>query len=181
MTENTRTFISIGFPDEVIKEITRIQSVLESKKFTGKIIEPENLHLTLKFLGEIDDEMLSKVKKALSTIKFPKFEASLTGAGTFSYRKSPRIVWVHVKGKGFDLQKSIDNVLRNFFPKEDRFMSHLTIARVKHVSDKEAFKDYVKNLGVKQIKFPVESFNLMSSELNPLGPIYKTIKKYKLK
>ena len=73
----TRTFIAIEFPDEVIKEVARIQEVLNNWKFTGKMTELENLHLTLKFLGEIEDNKLEEVKENLKKIKFKSFRAKL--------------------------------------------------------------------------------------------------------
>lgn len=54
--EKHRTFICIDFPTEVIKEAARIQALIDKQNFTGKLTEPENLHITLKFLGEIDDK-----------------------------------------------------------------------------------------------------------------------------
>jgi RNA 2',3'-cyclic 3'-phosphodiesterase len=178
--QKLRAFISIDFPNEIIKEIARIQSLIKNKPFTGKITELENLHLTLKFLGEINKSSLDKVKALLSKIVFPKFEASLKEAGTFSHHGIPKIVWIKVSGKIFDLQQEIDESLEKIFPKELRFMSHLTIARIKYVKDKKDFQNHVKNLSVKPIKFPITNFKLKSSELTPFGPKYKTIRTYRL-
>jgi RNA 2',3'-cyclic 3'-phosphodiesterase len=181
MEEKLRAFIAIEFPDEVVKEIARLQGLLGNKKFTGKLTELGNLHLTLKFLGEISGEKLEEVKKALSEIKFGKFEAGLSWAGTFSFRKNPRIVWVKLGGKGvFDLQASIDAALEKIgFAREERFMSHLTLARIKYVKDKQDFVDYVDGLNVKKIKFEVSDFKLKKSDLKISGPVYTTIGEYK--
>ena len=65
----TRAFISIEFPSEAIKEVARVQELIKNIKFTGKITEQENLHLTLKFLGNVDDDKLNQVKERLSKIK----------------------------------------------------------------------------------------------------------------
>lgn len=176
-----RSFICIEFPDEIIKEIARVQKLLQNKKFTGKLTELENLHLTLKFLGEIDNEKLEKVKQALSTIKFPAFNAYLEYAGTFVRHNNPNIVWLKVGGSGIlKLQEQIDESLKEIFSKEKRFMSHLTIARVKYVSDKQNFIEYIKHLKIQKINFTISEFKLKSSELNPLGPNYTDLKLYKL-
>ena len=183
MTENKnlRTFICIDFPSEVIKEVARIQTLIKNKFiFTGKSIELENLHLTLKFLGEIDKNKLEKIKEKLSTIKFPILNLQLSHMGTFSFKRKPRIVWIKINGNIFALQKKIDESLSKLFTKEERFMSHLTIARIKYVKDKSGFIDYVKNIKPKKIKFSVSKFKLKSSELKPTGPIYTTLEKYKL-
>ncbi len=184
LTDNnlTRAFICIEFPDEVVKEIARVQEVLENRKFAGKMTELENLHLTFKFLGELDDKKLEKVKEALRKVEFKDFEAYLGEAGTFSFHGNPRIAWIKVCGENiWNLQKKVDNALEGIFSKEERFMSHLTIARVKYVEDKTGFKNYVKNLGVKEIKFKVEKFYLKKSELKEDGPIYSVIEEYRLR
>ena len=174
-----RTFICIDFPDKVIKEVARIQSLIEKQKFTGKLIELENLHLTLKFLGEIEEDKLIEVKQRLSQINFPKFQAKLLNIGTFSHKNNPKIVWLKIGGKEiFELQKQIDNSLKELFKPEERFMSHLTVARIKYVRDKISFNNYIKNISVKPINFQVGSFHLNSSELKPLGPVYTTLEEY---
>ncbi|MFH1425676.1 MAG: RNA 2',3'-cyclic phosphodiesterase [archaeon] len=180
--KTTRAFIALDFPDEVIKEIARLHPLINKQSFTGKLTELENLHLTLKFLGEIDNSRLTKVKTALSKISFPKFQAKLQEAGTFSYNKKPKIAWIKIGGKEtYDLQKVIDNSLKDLLPKEERFMSHLTIARIKYTKDNQAFTDYIKKLSVKPIAFLITEFKLMSSELKPMGPVYETIESYGLK
>ena len=178
---STRTFICIDLPDEIIKEVARLQSIIEKNlKFTGKITELENLHLTLKFLGEINSEVLDKIKSRLSKIKFPALNLKLAEAGTFSYSGNPKIIWLKIQGKDiFNLQKQIDIALENFFSKEERFMSHLTIARIKYVKDKSFFITYIKNIKPKSIKFQVNEIKLKSSELQPQGPIYTTIEEFK--
>ena len=191
----TRAFVCIEFPGEVIKEVARIQSLIEKQKFTGKLTELENLHLTLKFLGEISPEQLEKVKEKLSSIKFPAFEAKLLNLGTFSYKDQPKIIWLKIGGKSgaggrvegggeksniYELQKQIDESLKETFQKEERFMSHLTIARIKHTKSPDIFKEYLKNISVKPISFQINSFFLKSSELKPLGPVYTTFAEYKL-
>ena len=175
-----RVFIAIDFPDEVIKEVARVQDVLGNYKFIGKVTELENLHLTLKFLGEVDEEKVGKIRERLRGVRVGEFEAKLTEIGTFSYNGNPRIVWVKVGGKGvFELQKKIDEMMeKEGFAREERFMSHMTIARIKYVKDKEGFKDYVRNLGVKEIEFPVKSFKLMKSDLREMGPVYTLLEEF---
>jgi len=178
--QNLRTFISIDFPSEIIREIARIQSIIDKQNFTGKLTELENLHITLKFLGEVDQKTLEKVKFSLRGIKFPILNLKLSQVGTFNYKGKPRIAWIKVTGNIFELQKKIDESLSDMFPKEDRFMSHLTIARIKYVKNKKDFIEYVSKIKNKQIKFTVNNFKLKSSELKPEGPVYTTLEKYHL-
>lgn len=176
-----RVFICIDLPREIIKEVERIQNELRKKNlFHGKFTEGENLHLTLKFLGEISDEKIDEVKKKLSEIKFEKFMAYLDELGVFS-SDYIRIVWAHILGKKVeDLQKVIDEKLLGLFEKEDRFMSHLTIARVKNVKDKKLLLQALKEIKVKNIGFEVKEFYLMKSELKPEGPEYSVLDEFKL-
>ncbi len=177
----TRVFIALNFEDNVIKEIARIQEILGSWKFHGKLTELENLHLTLKFLGEVDDKKVSEVKEILKNIKEKSFDCKLDHAGVFNVKGNPKIAWIKLNGKGiFDLQTKIDEVLLSYFKKEERFMSHLTIARIKYVNDKSGFRKYVENMGVKEISFKIKSFQLIKSELKSSGPVYTIIEEYPL-
>ncbi len=171
-----RTFISIDIPQEVKNQIVKIQSQLP--EFQGKKTEYENLHLTLKFLGEIDEKRIEEVKKKLGEIKFNKFEVEIDSIGVFS-EKFVRIVWLHLDNCE-KLQKEIDKGLEDLFEKEKRFMSHLTIARVKSVYDKKEFLEGLKEIKIPKIKFVIDNFGLKKSILIGKGPIYETLEKYNL-
>lgn len=167
-------------PREAIDVIRGIQKLIERQNlFNGKFTESEHLHLTLKFLGEIDEERLEFVRKKLKEIKFSAFEAGLGEVGAFS-KKFIRIIWIKLNGRQiFELQKQIDEKLKGLFQPEFRFMGHITIARVKNVWDKKALLDYIKNMKTKKIKFKVDGFFLKKSELFAEGPVYEDIMEYK--
>ncbi len=170
-----RTFISINIPEEIRKEIKKVQDLLP--EFFGKKTEPENLHLTLKFLGEIEENKIEEVKEKLREIKIEKFTTEIDEIGVFS-EKFIRIVWLHMKDCD-NLQKQIDNALKNLFEPEKRFMSHLTIARVKKC-DKKKFLQELKKIKIEKIKFIVNDFYLMKSELATEGPIFSVLEEYNL-
>ena len=172
----TRCFIAIDLPENIKKEIIQIQKSLP--EFKGKLTEEENLHLTLKFLGEISDETANEVKERLKKIKFKKFKSNLKGLGVFS-EQFIRIVWMKLENCD-ELQKEIDNSLRDLFKKEERFMSHLTIARVKAVKDKKLFIETLEKIKVKPVEFSVDSFKLKKSVLTEKGPIYEDLLKVEL-
>jgi len=174
--EKTRCFISLDLPRGAIREIEKIQKQIKSKKlFDGKITEGENLHLTLKFLGELSSGEIEEIKKRLQEIKFEKFEAKLGKIGVFS-KKFIRIIWIELLGKGvFELQKQIDEKLADLFDKESRFISHITIARVKRVYDKKGFLEYLESIRIPELGFNVDEFHLKKSELFETGPIYDDI------
>ena len=136
------------------------------------------MHLTFKFLGEIPDEKFEEAKKNLKKIKFKSFDAKLGSLGVFS-EDAVRIIWVWLENCD-ELQKEIDEKLKDVFPKEKRFMSHLTIARVKSIENKGRFLSQLKNIRVNPITFKVRSFSLKQSTLTPEGPVYGDLVKVKL-
>jgi len=174
-----RVFIALDLPRKAINEIKKVQEIIKRKKlFDGKLIESENVHLTLKFLGEIDEDKIKKVRQKLKEIKFDDFEVNLGDVGIFS-KRFIKIIWIKLLGKGvFELQKRIDEKLEELFEKEFRFMSHITIARVNRVYDKRGFLDYIKKIKIKKIKFKINKFFLKKSELFPSGPVYEDIEGY---
>jgi 2'-5' RNA ligase len=177
-----RTFIALDLPREIIKEVQGIQKILKKKNlFTGKFTEIENLHLTLKFLGEISDEKSEEIKKRLKEIKSSGFYCEIGEVGVFT-KQFIKIIWIKLNGKGiFNLQKEIDKKLSDLFEPEERFMSHLTIARVKHVSSKKDLLDYLKSVKPSKLKFYCNKFYLKKSELKPEGPEYEDLEEYELK
>jgi len=166
-----RCFISIELPPDIIKNIVEVQKKLKFL-FTGKFTEQENIHLTLKFLGEIDEPTLEEVKKKLSSIPFKPFQVKLGRLGMFN----DRILWIEILGSE-ELQKQIDAVLVPQFPKEVGFTGHITIARMKDINNKRQLKDRMDNNKL-DAKFVVESFTLKESRLSPTGPQYSTIEQY---
>lgn len=177
----TRCFIALEISREAIDYTEELDLQIKKKNlFAGKFTEPENLHLTLKFLGEISEEKLDEVKKKLKEIKFKEFEVNLGEVGTFINRLNS-ILWIKLQGKEiWELQKIIDDKLKDLFESELRFMSHITIARMKKIPSKKVLLDYVKNIKVKKINFSVKEFVLKKSELKPEGPVYTDISKYSL-
>ena len=175
--ELTRTFISIDLPKRVQREIKKLQDELPG--FEGKRTDPENLHLTLKFLGEIDEEKIEEVKHRLKKVTFRKFESEVDEIGVFS-PKFIKIVWIHLSNCD-KLQKLVDEKLEGLFPKENRFMSHVTIARVKYLKNKNYFLGELDKIEIQAgLKFKVNNFELKKSTLTPDGPIYETLERYNL-
>jgi len=174
-----RCFICIDLPFKTRKYLEEVQEILKKKSFFhGKFTEFENLHLTLKFLGEISEEKIEEVKARLKKIKFSIFPVRLDEIGVFSERFI-NIIWIKLCGKGvFELQKQIDDALLGLFEGEKKFMSHVTIARPKKVFDKRIFLDYLSKMKIKKEDFNAEGFFLKSSNLREDGPVYSTIEEY---
>ncbi|MCS7140401.1 MAG: RNA 2',3'-cyclic phosphodiesterase [Candidatus Nezhaarchaeota archaeon] len=176
-----RCFIAIDVDDpKVVSKIMEIQRELQTGGSKLKLVEPENLHLTLFFLGEQPPKIVEKVQEAMSTISFKPFVIKIQGLGAFPSPDRPRVIWVGVV-EGFDEVKRIYAELR---PKlkavplrlepESSFVPHITIARVKFSG--YALRKAITSL--KDIEFgfqEVKAIKLKRSTLTPRGPIYDTI------
>lgn len=175
-----RCFISLDIDKGVREEITKIQQDIASKDlFRGKFTEKDNIHLTLKFLGEIDEDMKDVVKNRLEKIRFNRFSSRIKKAGVFS-KKDIRIIWLALDDEEvLRLQKEVDLALRKQFPQERRFMGHITIARVKQVYDRIQLLECVNNINP-DIAIDVKEFSLKESILMDNGPRYEDIERYEL-
>ena len=121
------------------------------------------------------------MRNTLEDVGFESFEAELDSIGVFPGEDYIKVVWVGLEPKYeiTQLQKSIENALEGLFPKDDRFHPHITIARVKFINDKKQFKDDLKAIQIRRVKFMVDRFKLIKSVLGPQGPLYEVIKELK--
>lgn len=176
--ETTRCFIALDLSEEFKEKLEKVQNQLKEKHlFKGKFTEKENMHLTLKFLGELSAGQLEDVKKQLQQVEFTKSEARLEGLGVFS-PKHIRIIWAHLVGAE-KLQQLVDEALSDMFSKENRFQSHITIARAKKVPDRKALLEAIDEIKIPKTEGSIESFSLVISTLTPEGPVYEVIETYK--
>jgi len=171
-----RTFISIDLPKEIIRQIRKIQEKLP--EFSGKKTEPENLHLTLKFLGEIPKEKVEEIRKRLRKIELNEINCEIDNIGFFS-PSFIKIIWIHLNGAK-ELQRTVDKSLSGLFEKEDRFMGHITIARVKNIKDKKRFIEELEKIRLEKMNFMIDRFYLKESVLKPEGAEYKIIEEFNL-
>lgn len=169
---NMRVFIAIEVPFE--KEFKEFQ---EKIKEFGGFNFPKQFHLTLKFLGEVNE--VEKIKEKLREIKFKPFKVRLGNIGVFPHEKRINIIWVSLipDDKIKKLQKSIEDILESFFGREKReFKAHVTLARVKFVRDKEKL---LESLNTKiNGEFKIDNFKLIKSELNSEGAKYTILEEY---
>lgn len=171
-----RCFIAIDVPEKLKEPIKKLQD--EIRGYGVKLVDPENLHFTLKFLG--DAESPEEVSKRLEQVKLKPFEVELKSIGCFPSIKSIRVVWIGVEHymEFINLQKSVEDVLYPEYPKED-FVPHLTIARAgsRKLAD-EISKFIGKNEEVRIGKMKIDSFKLKESVLTPRDPVYRDIETF---
>lgn len=174
-----RLFIALSIPERIREKLyEEAENLKREGLFEGKITEKENIHLTLKFLGDVGEEKVDSIIERLNQIKEKKIEVMFGSLGVFD-EDFVRIIWASLLGiEG--LQEDVDRSLRGIFAKEERFMSHITIARVKSVREKRGLIDRIKKIRLDNLKFRVESFELMSSKLSGKGPEYSVVERFEL-
>ena len=169
-----RLFIAIEMPKELDEEVNELKKKLDTDY--AKLTITKDNHLTLKFLGDIEESKAEDIKDSLSRIEFDKYNTRLNNIGVFPNENYIRVVWVGLKPEEetIALKEKIDGVLKDF--KDDfEFHPHLTLARVKFIKDKERFKELLKSIKSENSEFSVDEFKLIKSELKPEGPKYSEI------
>ena len=176
-----RLFIAIEIPEEVKEYIQRIQGTINDTSNKIKFVKKNQIHLTLKFLGEVQPNISEEIKDTLRNIKFKPFSVHLDKIGVFPNESNIRVVWVGLNPEEpvLELQKSIDEDLKKLFKKEKDFKAHITLARVKFINNKEEFNNKLKNINIENKKIDVNGFGLVKSTLTPEGPVYEDLEIYK--
>ncbi len=180
-----RCFIAIPCPDEVKKKLAVVQD--EIKNFGSiKMVEKQNIHMTLNFLGDVEEPCIQKLSESLRLLdKCSSFAVTLKGVGVFPNTSYVRVVWAGVEDHAFtnDLQRKIeDSVTKLGFNREKDFHAHYTVARVRQLADKSGLKDYLRfNANRVFGSYTVEKVVLMESKLSPKGPSYSPVAEFKLR
>lgn len=177
-----RCFIAIEMPETVKSVLSEIEEGLKKSKADVKWVKPDNIHLTLKFLGNIKEENTEKIIKIMGKTcsHYNPFNLEIKGVGMFPYIKSPRVLWVGIESNDVlkTLQEEIDNGMASIgFEREDKkFTPHLTLGRFRSSTGKEGLMEIIKlhekdSFGIINVK----SISLIRSDLNPEGARYSKI------
>jgi len=185
--EEIRAFIAIELPDEVTEVLSRLVSRLKLRQPDGvKWVDPNAIHLTLNFLGDIAPGRISEITEAMteSARESSPFSLELKDLGVFPNLNRIRLVWAGIGGE-------VENVVRlqhgleanldilGFPPEERTFSPHLTLGRVREQAspqERQRLGDIVTGMKVETIKpFVVNGFSLIKSQLTGAGPVYSRI------
>ena len=187
MSNIIRTFIAIELPEKIIYTIRKVQEEIKSYGLKIRWVRPENIHLTLKFLGDIQAADTENVARAVSETAtgYPPISLAVKGIGVFPGIKKPRVLWLGIS-KQLDLltalQKTLDEKLEAMgFPKEKRpFRGHLTLGRIKSKIDPKTLHDVLKEFTqFESERFFADRIILYKSDLKPKGAVYtKLIETY---
>jgi RNA 2',3'-cyclic 3'-phosphodiesterase len=178
-----RTFIALNLPDESMQFLTDCVSHLKRSGVAGSFVRPSNYHLTLKFLGDTEETLVSAIESKLEEINLSSMPFNFSNSGVFPKISNVRVVWYGVEAKGLiELAGQIDALTSSFgFAKEDKpFVAHLTLVRIKE--KKPVNLEQTLDLLPKPPKNQhFVSLEFIKSELNPNGSIYTPLWQRKLK
>jgi len=169
--------VAIDLSPKVQEKMREIQEAIRRTRARLNLVDPSIIHITIKFLGEIEATRVVPVSEALRGIRFSPFDLYISGISTNNDR-NPRVVWGTVgdRGECMRLFEQVETALMAIgFPREVRgFTPHATIARVKEPDPSlmQAIHPYrSENLG----ECHISGFTLKKSTLTPTGPVYDTI------
>jgi len=187
-TQRIRCFIAIEIPRFIQDGLAHIQDTLKKQISQVSWIKSDNIHLTLKFMGEVEQNQLSVIEPAIEQVtqRYPPFALKVGGIGAFPNLKRPRVIWVGVKVGAAEvsaLARAINFELnRHGYPlDEGTFNPHLTLARIKNRIDLRPFVDIFRQYNeIENASMTVNEIALVRSQLHPKGAIYTILKAYAL-
>jgi 2'-5' RNA ligase len=180
--ERIRSFIAVEVSDEeVMGRILSFQKSILDTNANLRLVEAENIHITLRFLGEIPASMVEKVSGGLKGIQFSPFEVDFRGVGVFPSLRRINVIWIGIHSgvvELIDVFNQIESRLKKlgFHPDTRGFRPHVTVARVRSSRNKDKLSEAI--LGMRNKEFGtmlVDSVKLKKSVLTPRGPIYSTL------
>ncbi len=180
-----RLFIAIDVPEEIKEKAERINQEIKALPGSFTFVDKEAMHITLNFIGEVDDSLAKNAIKALDEVSFFPFEVALKGLSYFS-PSFIRVIYIPVSEGNGELSRLfsiVGEALQNeSVPYEhsndeiNQFKAHLTMARVKYIKEKKPLLDIIAHHSNDEFgKFKVESIALKQSTLTEKGPIYKDL------
>ena len=175
-----RLFIAVDLPETNKKTLEAMFFGIPGARW----VDPLQIHLTVRFIGDVDGAVFLDIKNALKEISITPFDIQLKGVGHFPPRGAPRVIWVGLdKNEALQiLRKKIDTALLRIGlePERRNFSPHITLARLKNTPIQKIADFLAGNSLFKQEPFQVEDFKLYSSTLTPKGAIHTVEEMYSL-
>lgn len=177
-----RCFVAVDLEDpDLLDALGRIQDGLRGVGADLKCVERENIHLTMRFLGDVREGMLEELTGLISGVNFAPFGMELRSVGAFPNLRRPRVIWVGIT-RGVNELKGIFDRLESglmgmgFRPERRGFSPHITIARVRSGRNRDRLVERVMDHADDEIgEMEVEHVRLKKSVLTPRGPVYSTL------
>lgn len=176
-----RCFIAVPVKEELKDILVKLQEKIEQSEADIKFVERENLHFTIKFLGDVDETLIEKLKNIMKNTAgvFEPFDIEIVGLGCFPNKNYIRVLWVGLRNPQIfaALSEHLDLALHDLeFAKEQSYIPHLTIGRVRTGRNREDLLVITRELESAEIgKMKVEEIKLFRSYLSPKGPEYEEL------
>ena len=170
-----RAFIAVELSDEVRQRLSGFASALAMDGVAP--VEAQNLHITLFFLGEIDDRTKGKVISAMARVSSAPFELHVAGTGVFPNPNFIRVAWAGCESSELEkIYAQLAPEMRRLRYEVEEFRPHVTVARVKSPGAKEKVRDVLKSFEAADFgRCGIKSIVLKKSVLTPKGPVYSTV------
>jgi len=182
-----RCFVAVDIDDAAIKAaLVRAQSAIEGTGADVKCVEEENIHITLKFLGEISEARTAQVAELIKRMAFEPFSIDFRGIGVFPGLSRPSVVWVGVTGDVPEMLTVFTELERGltalgFEPERRPFQPHVTLCRVRSGRNRGQLAEAVTAMGEEEFgELRVTHITLKKSILTRGGPIYSTVAESKI-
>jgi len=181
-----RAFVALEIPGNVVDSLVQAQKELEATGADIKLVERENLHLNLKFLGELGDAEVNDAKSRLRRLSLKGADVSVRGVGAFPSSARPRVVWAGIAPEDEPLvvpiAREVIRALEGIGERDDRpFRPHITLARVRSGRNLRELTRVLGQLaGTEFGTVGLREVKLKSSTLTPNGPIYRDEEVYLL-
>ncbi|MEO0019501.1 MAG: RNA 2',3'-cyclic phosphodiesterase [candidate division WOR-3 bacterium] len=185
MSEKVRSFVAVDTSEQVKSELARLIGELKVRtQLNVKWVKPEQMHLTLVFLGEVSLDFIQRAKIELGAVAqgFGPFDCRLKGLGGFPSTNKARVLWAGLE-KGEDelkrLQSAVAEALKRigYVPEKRPFSPHLTLGRLREPDS----IGFIQGVSFASSNWLVKELILFKSELKPTGPVYTKISQFPLK
>lgn len=185
--ETVRSFIALELTPEIHKQLGQIQAELKESGADVKWVNPEGIHLTLKFLGSVSPQLIEEIKVTIDQLarEHKPFELKVSRVGAFPKVEYPRVIWVGIEDGSGQTVKLAENLAERLihlgFLKEKRaFKPHLTLGRVRSAHKRTQLKELVSSVIFPERTMQAEVLTLFKSTLTPQGAIYQPLHQAKL-
>ncbi len=182
MSEKIRAFIAVDLSKEVLEELGRVERELEKSDAGVKWVRPDSIHVTLKFLGYVEEDKVELIKEKIGSInsQIVPFDISLGSVGVFPNWRRPSVVWVGIENGAEQVKLLADKVEEAMneleFEKEAReFKAHITLGRVKSSKNIQKLEKFSQSVKVSPLNTNISKLILYKSTLTPKGSIYTSL------
>ena len=182
-----RAFLAFDVADDVTQRLLEVEQQLRATRADVSVVSRDNLHFTVKFLGDVGNDIVGEIDQRMSGIQLQGTQVRVDGVGAFPNQRNPRIVWAGVAPEDAPkvdalAEKILESLSGIGKPEDRRFHAHITIGRVRSPRNHEALLSFIESnqrhdFGMTRI----DKLKLKSSLLRPGGSVYSDVREYSLR